>query len=63
MIEINLLLEKLYAHRKNLEFLIKLQQEHHCGLARKLNDQHLKCVHNIEEYEAVVKRYREERPN
>lgn len=51
---LNLLLEKLYGHRSDLEFMMRVHKTHYSGNPKKLSDQYESCLCNIQAYELML---------
>jgi hypothetical protein len=57
---LNLLLEKLYGHRSDLEFMMEVREMHCPDKSKKLSDQHAACLGNIQAYEMLLRQYNDE---
>jgi hypothetical protein len=51
---LHLLLEKLYGHRSDLEFMMSVHQTHYPENPKKLSDQYASCLCNIQAYELML---------
>jgi hypothetical protein len=48
-----LLLEKLYDHKADLEFMMDMHETHNSCKSRTLTDQYITCLNNIRAYEML----------
>lgn len=57
---LTLLLEKLYCHRSDLEFIMQVQETHYSGKSKIIADQYSTCLSNIKAYEMLLQQHNEE---
>jgi hypothetical protein len=57
---IALLLEKLYGHKADLEFMMHVYETHYSCKNRALADQYITCLNSIHAYEMLLQQHIDE---
>jgi hypothetical protein len=57
---VSLLLEKLYGHRADLEFMMHVHETHYSGKNQTLTDQYITCLSSIRAYEILLQQHDDE---